>query len=106
MANSFSSAIISASSHNPVSHTVCNYIYVAFPVSCVKKEGLRYRISQREETDKKWVMEARAKKGQTKRALLQIQLTLLCQHVFLILRYSLSKIVFLNPFLSSSFPFP
>ena len=46
MANSFSSAIISASSHNPVSHTVCNYIYVAFPVSCAKKEGLRYRISQ------------------------------------------------------------
>ncbi len=67
MANSFSSAIISASSHNPVSHTVCNYIYVSFPVSCAKKEGLRYRISQRGETCKKMGNGGEGEKGPDKK---------------------------------------
>lgn len=44
MANSFSSAIISASSHNPVSHTVCNYIQYTSLFLC-HAQKIRFALS-------------------------------------------------------------
>ena len=104
MANSFSSAIISASSHNPVSHTVCNYIYVSFPVSCAKNKVCAIGFRNGGKRAKK-DNGGEGEKGPDKKGVVAKYSCRSRAIILVILQNSLSKKLFPTFFLSSSFSF-